>query len=689
MCRIDIQSVAIPVVDLPPFCSISAYNHISPIAERKPYAMNALAEIKSRFAKSLATLTDNIDPLLEMIRPAQDAKFGDYQVNCAMPLKKQLDQPPREIAARILEGVSLDDFCQEPEIAGPGFINLKLSDNWLQQRLHLALTDARLGIASAEKPKTFVIDFSSPNVAKPMHVGHIRSTVIGNSLARLLRFAGHHVITDNHLGDWGTQFGMIIYGYKHFVDSSAYQDQPIAELSRIYRLVRQLIDYHAGKEGMPARETALSAMQHQLETLASQPPTDNKAEQKKHKKEVQRLKTKIEDEEKNIRSLKTKLAEVDQSESLSQLAQQNADIGSAVLDETVKLHEGDQENLGLWEAFLPHCHEEIQRIYDRLDIQFDHELGESFYHDQLAGVVRSLEEKQMATISDGATCVFLENHDAPMIIRKKDGAFLYATTDLATVEYRVKTWNPDVILYVVDHRQSDHFTKLFDAARQWGYDQVDFVHVSFGTVLGDDGKPFKTRDGDTVGLEGLLDRAEGRALEIVKSQSKNLSPESMEHVATVVGLGALKYADLSQNRSSDYRFSYDKMLALTGNTATYLQYSYARVQGIFTKGNVDVEALRENPSPFALDSELERQLAVSLIRLGEAIDEALVDYKPNLLANYLFETTQTFFTFYNQCSVLDAESDALRQSRLQFCDLTARTIQTGLELLGIGVVDKM
>ena len=343
------------------------------------------------------------------------------------------------------------------------------------------------------------------------------------------------------------------------------------------------------------------------------------------------------------------------------------DIGSAVLIETAKLHAGDETNLKLWNEFLPYCREDMQRIYDRLNITFDHELGESFYHNQLAAVAESFKSKGLARESEGALCVFMDDFDTPMIIQKKDGAFLYATTDLATIKHRIDQWNADAILYVVDFRQHEHFDKLFAAATKWGYKDVELNHVSFGTVLGEDGKPIKTRAGDAEGLEGLLDEAESHALVAAKANDldNSLSQEELDNISKVVGLGGLKYIDLSQNRSSDYKFSYDKMLALKGNTATYLQYSYARVQGIFRKGNIDVSKLRANPVPFILNEDVERKLALNLSRFSEALEEVLIEYKPNILANYLFELTQVFFQFYDQCPVVKVGDESLKQSRLQ------------------------
>jgi arginyl-tRNA synthetase len=590
--------------------------------------MNILPALKSRFRAAIAGLIDDaaeIEKCLEQIRRSQDPKFGDYQANIAMPLGKKLGRPPREIAAKIVERLDAADLCQTPEIAGPGFINLRVKDDWLAASLASALPDERLGVPAVEKPRTFVVDYSAPNVAKPMHVGHIRSTVIGDALCRTLKFLGHKAISDNHIGDWGTQFGMILYGYKHFLDAEAYKTNPVEELARLYKKVRQSIDQKDGES-----ET----------------------------------------------------------------------INAAVLDETAKLHAGDAENRRLWEEFLPACEDEINRVYGRLNVTFDHTLGESFYEDRLAAVVEELLAKGLARESDGAICVFFqdakgEEEKVPMIVRKKDGAFLYATTDLATIRYRVETWKPDAILYVVDHRQGMHFKHLFTAARMLGYENLELEHVSFGTVLGDDNKPFKTRSGDTVGLESLLDEAVRRAGETVaandnaKPDGPELSPEQRAEIAEIVGIGALKYADLSQNRTSDYVFSYDKMLAMNGNTATYMQYAYARVRSIFAKGGVDVESLRASGSKISLAHPAERALAMELLRFSEALELAVADYRPNQLTAYLFELANRYFTFYENCHVLSAETPELRQSRLMLCDLTARTIRKGLELLGIRVVEKM
>ena len=656
--------------------------------------MNVLAELKARFRTALVELTEKPDELLEMVRPSQDAKFGDYQANFAMPLGKRLNRPPRDIAQQIVSKVELEHLCQSPEIAGPGFINLRLDDHWLQQQLSDLLVDERIGVTKVETPQTIVIDYSSPNVAKPMHVGHIRSTVIGDALCRTLRFLGHKVISDNHLGDWGTQFGMIIYGYKHFLDDQGFQRQPVMELARLYRLVRRLMDYQEGLARLPEVAQQVEKLEERIHAQRDLVNSSDQPPDKKEKKSLGRLQGQLAELQQEQSRVERSLGATRSDENLGPLLDQHTDIGRRVLEETARLHEGDAENIALWEQFLPACRDDIVRIYDRLDISFDVELGESFYHNRLAGIVQDCVQRGLAQDSEGATCIFLEGFDTPMIIRKRDGAFLYATTDLATIKYRLQTWNPDALLYVVDFRQSEHFSKLFAAARQIDDHPLELVHVSFGTVLGDDGRPFKTRSGDTVGLDGLLDEAVGRAHQTVCENDNSkpipeLSEAQRHHIAEVVGIGALKYADLAQNRTSDYVFSYDKMLAMNGNTATYMQYSYARVHGIISRGNVKMEELRQSQPTILLSHPAERALAIKTVQFPEALDHTVADYRPNLLTNYLFELAQCYSNFFENCPVLKADSEAERNSRLLLCDLTARIIKQGLGLLGIGVVDKM
>jgi arginyl-tRNA synthetase len=605
-----------------------------------PLMTSILSDLTARFHTALAGWVNDISDFRPLIRRSQDPRFGDYQANFAMPLGKRLRRAPRDVAAEVIARLDVADLCHPPEIAGPGFINLRVKDERLIEGLMTAIADPRLGVARTTSPRSYVIDYSAPNVAKPMHVGHIRSTVIGDALCRVLRFLGHTVISDNHIGDWGAQFGMILFGWSHFRDEEAYRRNPVEELARLYRLVRRLMDYQSDPEPPPASTS------HDVTDVA-------------------------------------------------RLSARHPGVAAAVLAETAKLHAGDAECRRLWQEFLPSCEDEIARVYGRLGVRFDHALGESFYHDRLGPLVEELLHRGLARPSDGAVCIFLEGQKVPMIVRKKDGAFLYGTTDLATIRYRMETWRPEAILYVVDHRQSLHFQQLFSAARLLGYQDVELQHISFGAVLGDDGRPFKTRSGDTVGLEGLLDEAVRRAAEVVaagddaKPDGPELSLEQRRQVAETIGIAALKYADLSQNRTSDYVFSYDKMLAMNGNTATYMQYAYARVRSIFARGNVDIDALRASGVPVLLGSPAERALAAEILYFSEALDATVADYRPNQLTSYLFDLANRYSTFFEECHVLRAETEALRQSRLLLCDLTARTIQKGLELLGIRVVEKM
>jgi len=661
--------------------------------------MNVLAELRRRFAAALAVVAPDEpsrDQLAAMVLPSQDARFGDYQANCAMPLGKKLGKSPRDVAAAIVAQLDVADLCDPPEVAGPGFINLRLRDPWLIEQLAATIRDnERLGIPTAAYPRTIVLDFSSPNVAKPMHVGHIRSTVIGDSLARTLKFLGHRVITDNHIGDWGTQFGMIIYGYKHFADEPALAAAPVVELSRLYKLVNTLVEYHETRDAaIPALEARIAESEKNLSAMRRGTEPTDPAERKKAAKRVQQAETQLVQLRTDLAGLRAKVAAVDDDAHLAKIAAAHANIGQAVLAETAALHAGDPVNHELWERFLPACLAEMEAVYRRLHVTFDHTLGESFYEHALPEVVASLTACGLARPSEGALCIFLDGFDAPFIIQKRDGAFLYATTDLATIQYRKKEWNPDAMLYVVDHRQSMHFEQLFAAAKLWGYDDVEFQHIGFGTVLGDDGRPFKTRSGTSVGLNSLLDEAVERALAIV-SENDDARPEPLlsaddrRTVAERIGIGAIKYADLAHNRTSDYKFSYDKMLAMTGNTAAYMQYSYARVRSIFEKGGVDPNRLRFKADQISLNHPAERALALALLQFSEALDGVVADYRPNHLTDYLFHVASRYAAFFENCPVLKAETEALRTSRLLLCDLTARILARGLDLLGIKVVERM
>ena len=648
--------------------------------------MNLLTQIKQRFAPALAGLTSDVPALLEMIRPAQDSKFGDFQANFAMPLAKQLGRPPRDVATEVLAKLQIDDLCLAPEIAGPGFINLRLRTEVLAERLSEIAFDDRLGVLPTQQPRNVVVDFSSPNVAKPMHVGHLRSTVIGDSIVRTLRFAGHRVTSDNHIGDWGTQFGMIIYGYRHFRDEALWQASAVGELARLYKLVNQLSDYHSTKALLPAFEKNLGESQQKLLEL-QQLPLDDRG-----KKLVAGQKKALAAAESELQSAREKLAKVESSPALLTAAEAHPDIARKSREETAKLHAGDPENTALWQQFMPVCLAALQQIYSRLSISFDLTLGESHFNPMLAGVVESLQQLGLATVSEGAMCVFLEGNAAPFIVRKTDGAFTYATTDLATIQYRRDTLQAHEVLYVVDSRQSEHFQQLFATARLWGCGQVSLKHVSFGTVMGSDGRPYKTRAGDTVGLESLLDEAILRARRIVdenddRREQPLLTADERARVAEIVGLGAVKYADLHHSRDSDYVFDYDKMLATTGDTATYMQYAYARVCGIFRRMQISRESLEGQRVAIELATAEERRLALQLLMFGYAVDSVLSDYRPHLLTQWLFETANAFSQFFDKCSVQNAETETLQRSRLVLCDLMARAIRTGLGLLGIEVAE--
>ena len=654
--------------------------------------MNILAELRSRFEPVLTEWTDNPSSVIDMLKASQDPKFGDYQANFAMPLAARIpDLKPRDLAAQIVEKVNLSDFCEPLEIAGPGFINIKLKQDWLQEQTRQMVQDERMGVAAAETPQKVVVDFSAPNVAKPMHVGHLRSTVIGDANYRVLKFLGHDVVGDNHIGDWGTQFGMIIFGFKHFLNQAAFQEAPVTELARLYRLVNQLSDYHASKNSLPQKEQEIEQLTEKLQTLeGTADQTDKKVQ-----KQLKKLKAELDDKQKTLSSLQESLSQLEANEDLKSKATAFPDIARLAREETAKLHAGDAENNDLWKQFLPQCLDAIQGVYDRLDIHFDMALGESYYQPMLADVVADLKAKGLATESQGAICVFIEGKEAPFIVQKQDGAFTYATTDLATIKYRAEELKADRVLYVVDSRQSEHFQLLFATVKEWGYSDLELQHVSFGTVLGKNKRPYKTRSGDTVGLESLLDEAIESAYQIV-SQNDDAKPNGPEldeaerrDVAEVVGLGGIKYADLKHNRDSDYIFDLDKMLAKQGDTATYMQYAYARVNGIFRKGGIDRDELRTHQQSLNLIEPTEIALAMKINRYSEILESVAAEARPNYLTNYLYELADLFSTFYDVCPVLKADDETVRTSRLLLSDLTARVVQNGLSLLGIRTCERM
>ncbi len=581
--------------------------------------MNLLTHLQSRIHAATAQLVSDA-PQTDTLKPTKDPKFGDYQANGAMALAKQLGKKPQEVARELITKLDVTGL-DAPEVAGPGFINLRFTNNWLSQQLHAIINDPRLGVPTLAKPLNYVIDYSSPNVAKPMHVGHLRSTIIGDSLTRILRFMGHHVTTDNHLGDWGTQFGILIYGWKNFLDQAALDKDPVDEMVRLYIHVRNLIKEEGGDDEDDAGGKS---------------------------------------------------------------------IAEACRQETAKLHRGDPENVALWKRMMPWCQAELDKVYTKLGIlKYDLVHGESYYNPMLADVVTELQQKNIVEESRGALVIFHGENQPPSLVRKGDGAFTYTTTDLATIRDRADTLKANVVLYVVDFRQSLHFQQLFTIARKWGYTTVDLQHISFGSVLGADSKPIKTREGGAIELSALLDEAIERAQKIVDENSPELSSDERTKVAQTVGIGAVKYADLCQNRSTDYIFSWDKMLAMQGNTGTYMQYAYARIQSIFRKVGVTPESIRQLSPSISLDSPQERALGLAVLRFPEALDAAIADYRPNIITGYLWDLASAFSSFFDKCSVMKAETKELQQSRLALCDLTARVLKQGLYLLGIETNEKM
>ena len=562
------------------------------------------------------------------LTPASDPRFGDYQTNAALVLGKQRGENPRVLAEKIVAQIEAGDLCESPAVAGAGFINFTLRPGSVAEKTMELLRDQRLGVAEVESPRRIVIDFGSPNVAKPLHVGHIRSTVLGDALARIAQFLGHEVIRDNHLGDWGTQFGMVIYGWKNLLDRQALQRNPLAEIVRIYK-------------------------------------------------------------ETNERATK------------------DAEVREACRQELIKLQAGDRENLDIWNECVAFSMQDFEHVYKLLDVHYDIQCGESFYHDRLPGVVERLLKSSIAEISEGAVVVFFgevpELADKPLIIRKRDGGFNYATTDLATIDYRINDLKVDAIWYVVGAPQILHFKQIFDIARREGY-TADLRHITFGSILGEDRKLMKTRSGENVPLRDLLEEACKRARKIIEEKNPHLSEDEKIDIAQKIGIGAVKYADLSQYRMTDYVFSWDRMLSLQGNTAPYLQNAYVRIRSIFRKADESaiaaplwvVGADAQHPesgykpvaAALALADSAEINLAKPLCQFAEVVPQVLNDFRPNILANYLFEVANSFHTFYEACPVLKSE-EPVRSSRFALCDLTARVLKQGLDLLGIKVPEKM
>jgi len=562
-------------------------------------------------------------PRPALVRPTTDPKFGDFQLNGAMKLAKELGKPPRELAGPIAEALREEAAVEKAEVAGPGFVNLHLSKAWIATQLTRALGDVeRDGVPEVEHREKVVVDFSSPNIAKQMHVGHLRSTIIGDAISRILSFVGHDVVRDNHLGDWGTQFGLLIVGMREWGDERALGEDPIKELERVYKLA-------------------------------------------------------------------------------SERAGSDEAFADAARAELVKLQDGDPENRKLWEHFIEVSRTALDAVYDELDVTFDAWLGESAYHDALPGVVDDLLQRGIAREDDGAVCIFwneledspksLRKQKTPFIVRKKDGAFLYSTTDIATVQYRRDHFSADRALYVVDNRQGLHFQQLFAVMAMLGV-EMKLEHIGFGTVLGKDGKPLRTRDasGNVITLSSLLEesklRARARIDEGVAEGRLRVRPDEIDDVSRVVGIGAVKYADLRQNRLSDYQFDWDKMISFQGNAGPYLQYAYARCASIFAKGGLELGAAAAGT--VSLDAPAEVTLGKHLLRFPDVVHQASATSQPHLICEHLYELARAFNGFYAECPVLDAEGNT-RESRIGLTALTARQLRRGLGLVGIGVVERM
>jgi len=596
--------------------------------------MNLKAELERRVAAAMAAAMAAAGAPAgtpALIATAARPEFGDYQANGVMAAAKTLKTNPRQLAEKVVAALDLSDIAEKVEIAGAGFINITLSGDWLARELASRPDHDKLGVEPPTEPQTVVVDYSGPNLAKEMHVGHLRSTIIGDALARVLDFQGHEPVRQNHVGDWGTQFGMLtayLTAAGALANAGGAEVLRLNDLEEIYRQAKQKFD----------AEPEFADLSRQC---------------------------------------------------------------------VVGLHSGDADILEHWrrcrELSLNHCFD----IYEKLGISLQRSdvRGESFYNDDLPNVVRDLDEKGLLSESQGAQCVFLDQfkdrngEPLPLIVQKTDGGYLYATTDLAAIRFRcgkgkadgAVDWTADRVLYVTDSRQALHFAQVFAVARAAGFagESVSLEHVPFGTMMGADRRPFKTREGGTVKLMDLLDEAEQRALAMVRDKSAErgeaLSAEALRDIARAVGIGAVKYADLSQNRTSDYVFSWDKMLSLEGNTAPYMQYAYARIRSIFRKGAADGSGKAE---PIVLDHAAERALALKLMQFPETVDAVAAECSPNLLCAYLYDLAGAFMGFYENCPVLQSD-EPLRTSRLRLCELTARTIQTGLGLLGIETIEQM
>ncbi|MDN6449456.1 MAG: arginine--tRNA ligase, partial [Enterobacterales bacterium] len=544
-----------------------------------------------------------------LVRQSAKAQFGDYQANGVMGAAKKLGIAPRQLAEQVLTHLELDGIANKVEIAGPGFINIFLDPAWLAKQVEAALADERLGVAPV-KPQTIVVDYSAPNVAKEMHVGHLRSTIIGDASVRTLEFLGHNVIRANHVGDWGTQFGMLI-AYLEKMQNEHANEMDLSDLEAFYR------------------------------------------EAKKHYDE-------------------------------------DAAFAERARAYVVKLQGGDEYCREMWRKLVDITMSQNQKNYQRLNVTLtkDDVMGESLYNSMLPGIVADLKAKGLAVESEGATVVFLDeykNKDGePMgvIIQKKDGGYLYTTTDIACAKYRYETLGADRVLYYIDSRQHQHLMQAWTIVRKAGYvpDSVSLEHHMFGMMLGKDGKPFKTRSGGTIKLSDLLDEAVERAGKLIAEKNPDLSSEELAKLVDVVGIGAVKYADLSKSRTTDYIFDWDNMLAFEGNTAPYMQYAYTRVSSVFKRAGIDEKSLTGD---IVLTEDREKALAARLIQFEETITQVAREGTPHVMCTYLYDLAGLFSSFYEACPILTAESEEQRNSRLKLAALTARTLKTGLDTLGI------
>ncbi|WP_437611991.1 arginine--tRNA ligase [Erwinia sp. V71] len=549
------------------------------------------------------------------VRQSAKAQFGDYQANGIMSVAKKLGQQPRQLAEQVLQHLDLNGIASKVEIAGPGFINIFLDGQWLAQQVEQALSAPRLGV-SAVAPQTVVIDYSAPNVAKEMHVGHVRSTIIGDAMARTLEFLGHNVIRANHVGDWGTQFGMLI-AYLEKQQNEHHDDIALSDLEAFYREAKKTYD---------------------------------------------------EDEV----------------------------FAERARGYVVKLQGGDEYCRTMWKKLVDITMTQNQKVYDRLNVTLTRKdvMGESLYNDMLPGIVADLKAKGLAVESEGATVVFLdefknkEGEPMGVIIQKKDGGYLYTTTDIACAKYRYETLHADRVLYFIDSRQHQHLMQAWTIVRKAGYvpESVPLEHHMFGMMLGKDGRPFKTRAGGTIKLSDLLDEAVERATRLVTEKNPEMPADELQALAHNVGIGAVKYADLSKSRTTDYIFDWDNMLAFEGNTAPYMQYAYTRVLSVFRKAGIELSGVTGN---VIISEEREAALATRLLQFEETIGLVARDGTPHVMCAYLYDLAGLFSGFYEHCPILSADDEATRNSRLQLALLTAKTLKQGLDTLGIATVERM